>query len=109
MTGSPAIASKIPSKSDCCIGSSRSSAALPPGSSSARIISCTTRQPLVAEEHVLGAAEADALGAELARLRRVLGRVGVRAHLEPAEVVGPAEHGLEVLVDLRRDELAPRR
>ena len=38
------------------------------------------RQPLLGHEHVLGAAEADALGAELARLRRVLGRVGVRAH-----------------------------
>ena len=39
------------------------------------------REPLLAEEHVLGAAEADPLGAELARLRGVLGRVGVRAHL----------------------------
>ena len=38
---------------------------------SARIISCIDRQPLLAEEHVLGAAEADALGAELARPRRV--------------------------------------
>ena len=31
------------------------------------------RQPLLAEEHVLGPAEADPLGAELARLRGVLG------------------------------------
>ena len=37
-------------------------------------------QPLLAEEHVLGAAEADALRAELARLRRVVGVVGVRPH-----------------------------
>ena len=48
------------------------------------------REP-VAEEHVLGAAQADAFGAELARLLRVLGKVGVRAHLEAAQLVGPTE------------------
>ena len=42
MTGSPAIASKIPSKSDCCIGSSRSSAARRSLSPDAMIISRTT-------------------------------------------------------------------
>ncbi len=41
-------------------------------------------------EHVLRPAQADPLGAELARLARVLGRVGVRAHAEPAELVRPA-------------------
>ena len=46
-------------------------------------------EPLVAEEHVLGAAQADPLGAELARPDRILGRVGVRAHPEPADLVGP--------------------
>ena len=61
------------------------------------------REP-VAEEHVLGPAETDALGAELARARRVLRVVGVRAHLEAAQLVGPAEDRLEVLVDLRRHE-----
>jgi hypothetical protein len=54
------------------------------------IISCTTGKPVVAEEHVLGAAEADPLRAELARAHRVLGRVGVRAHLQLTNVVGPA-------------------
>ena len=39
------------------------------------------RQPVLGHEHVLRPAEADALGAELARLGRVLGRVRVRAHL----------------------------
>jgi len=53
---------------------------------------------------VLGAAEADALRAELPCLRRVLGIVGVRAHLEAAQVVGPVEDRLEVLVDRRRNE-----
>ena len=63
------------------------------------------RQPLVAEEHVLGAAEADPLGAELARADGVGGVVGVRADLEPSEAVGPAEDRLEVVVQLRRHEL----
>ena len=63
------------------------------------------REPVLGHEHVLGAAEADPLRAELPRLRRVLGRVGVRAHLQPAELVGPPEDRLEVLVDLRRDEV----
>ena len=55
-------------------------------------------------EHVLGAAQADARGAELARLARILGRVGVRAHAEPAQLVGPLEHALEVHRHLRLDE-----
>ena len=67
------------------------------------------RQALLRHEHVLGAAEADALGTELPRLGRVLGRVGVRPHAQPADVVGPAEQRLEALVDLRRDERRPRR
>ena len=75
-----------------------------PRSSAARIISCTIGQPVRRHEHVLGAAEADALGAELARLGGVLGRVGVRAHAQPAELVRPAEDRLEVLVDRGRDE-----
>ena len=61
-------------------------------------------EPLVAEEHVLGARQADALGAELTSARRVLGRVRVRPHVQAPRVVGPAENGLEVLVDLRRNE-----
>ena len=59
---------------------------------------------VLGHEHVLGPAQADALGAQLARLLRVLGRVGVGAHAEPAELVGPLEHALEVLVDLGVDE-----
>ena len=55
---------------------------------------------LLAEEHVLGAAQADALGAEVARLARVLGRVGVGPHAERAQLVRPAQHGVEVGVDL---------
>ncbi len=53
------------------------------------------REPLGVEEHVLGAAQADALGAIGAgpgRLDRVI-RVG--SHVEATEVVGPAEELLE--------------
>ena len=46
--------------------------------------------PVLAEEHVLGPAEADPLGAERPGLRRVLGGVGVGPHPEAAEVVRPA-------------------
>ena len=53
---------------------------------------------------MLGPAEADALGAELARLGGVLGRVRVRVDAQPAELVGPLQDRLEVVVDLRRDE-----
>ena len=66
-------------------------------------------QPLLAEEHVLGAAEADALRAELARLRGVLGVVGVRAHLQVPRLVGPLENRLEVGVDVRARRAARRR
>ena len=62
------------------------------------------RQPVGGHEHVLGPAEPDALGPELAGLRGILGRVGVRAHAQAPELVGPAEDRPEVLVDRRRDE-----
>ena len=45
---------------------------------------------LVVEEHVLGAAQADALGAEAARGPRVQRRVGVGAHAQAADRVDPA-------------------
>ena len=45
--------------------------------------------PLAVEEHVLGAAEADPLGAERAGLGGVRGRVGVGADLERPDLVGP--------------------
>ena len=58
----------------------------------------------VAEEHVLGAAEADALGAELARHVRVVRQVGVGAHLHAAELVGPPEDHVERPTRLGRDD-----
>ena len=55
---------------------------------------------VLAEEHVLRAAEADALGAELAGLGRVLGSVGVGAHAEAAGVVAPGHQAREVVGQL---------
>ena len=56
---------------------------------------------LAFEEHVLGAAQADALGAELASPLGVVRRVGVRADLHRAILVGPAHHGGEIAGQLR--------
>ena len=47
--------------------------------------------PVLGEEHVLGAAEADAVGAERASLLRIARNVGIGADAEvAAELVGPA-------------------
>ena len=56
------------------------------------------RQAVLAEEHVLGAAEADALGAEVAGDLGVLAGVGVGPHRELAlpDAVGPAEDDVEL-------------
>ena len=62
------------------------------------------REPVVGHEHVLGAAEPDPLGAELTRLCRVFGRVGVCPHAEPTKLVRPAQDRPEVLVDRGRNE-----
>ena len=60
------------------------------------------RQPVWRHEHVLGAAESDAFGAELTCLGRIGRRVRVRVHPEPANPVGPPEDRLEVLVQAWR-------
>ena len=59
---------------------------------------------------MLGAAEADAFGAELARALRVFGKVGVGAHLQAPVLVGPTEDRAEVAGGLGRDhrDLAER-
>ena len=59
------------------------------------------------EEHVLGAAEPDALGAELAGLARLARRVGVGAHAQRPRLVGPAHDGGEVARQLRLAHLHP--
>src|SRR5204863_7239793 len=56
-------------------------------------------QPVLTKEHVLGTAQADAFGTELAGLLGVVPRVGVGPHRELAlaNLVGPAEDGVELL------------
>ena len=51
--------------------------------------------PAVAEEHVLGAGEADALGTEVPGPRGVLGGVGVGPHAQPADLVGVREEAVD--------------
>ena len=95
VTGRPSIASKMPSKSERCSFSSSASAALLLGSVVGEDEPLHERQA-VAEEHVLGAAEADALGAEAPR--HLARRAGGRRWCAPCmrrKLVGPAEDGLE--------------
>ena len=54
-------------------------------------------QAVLAQEHVLGAAQADPLGAEVAGVGGVVAGVGVGPHgqLALADGVGPRQHGVE--------------
>ena len=63
-------------------------------------------EPVLGHEHVLGAAQADPLRAELARLRRVL-RACRRSRAPRRRRISSAqpEQALEVLVHLRSDEV----
>ena len=72
--------------------------------------------PVGVEEHMLGAAEPDAFGAEFARLGRVRRRVGIGADLHAPQAVGPLHQRAEVAGQLRLahlhralDDLAVRR
>ena len=59
------------------------------------------RQPVFAEEHVLGTAQADAARAERVGELGLIRQVRVRADAEAAHLVGPLEHLAEALVDVR--------
>jgi hypothetical protein len=50
----------------------------------------------VKSAHVLGAAEPDALGAELERDARVVGRIRIGAHAQHPHLIGPAHEGGEL-------------
>ncbi len=67
------------------------------------------RHAVGAEEHVLSAAEADALRAECDRLSGMLGRVGVGADAQLAELVGPRHERAEVAGDAWRARFRARR
>ncbi len=62
------------------------------------------RHPLLLHEHVLGAAEADALGPQLQGPAGIAGCIGVGAHAQPAGLIGPGEELLEFGRGLRVDE-----
>ena len=59
------------------------------------------------EEHVLGAAQADAFGAELARRGGIGRRVGIGADLQAAHFVGPAHQGAEIAGQFRLAHARP--
>src|SRR6185369_3088709 len=67
-------------------------------------------EALALAEHVLGAAQADALGAVASGLGGLLGLVGVGPDLHPPDLVGPGEDllelGLVLEASLDRRELA---
>ena len=109
VTGSPDMISKSSTKSSRCIGSSLASAARRPRSSSARIISRMATMRSLLEEHVLGAAQADAFGAEAAAPSRAsVGRLGIGAHLHAAHGVGPFHQRRELAGQLRLAASRPR-
>ena len=89
VTGSPSISRKMPTKSSRWNGRSLSSALSRAVRVGGEDHLAHGGDALVVEEHVLGAAEADALGAEVARGARVERRVGVGAHAQRAHLVGP--------------------
>ena len=93
-------------KSCRCSGSSASSAASTPASSSATI-SFSTSCAALAEEHVLGAAQPDALGAEAAGPGGVVRGVGVGADPQPAGAVGVGHDPGDRLGAGRRPSFSP--
>ena len=94
VAGSPSMASSRSVKSARCRGSRTSSAA---SRSSARVGEdhAFDEHPSRTQEHVLGPAQADPLGAHRAGARRVLDRVGVRSHSHAPYPVGGREQPVD--------------
>jgi len=57
--------------------------------------------PIFVEEHMLGAAKSDALGAEPERAARIRGRIGIGTNLELARGVGPLHQRFEFAGEFR--------
>ena len=126
-TGRPSMARKMPSKSPCWSASSwaiavskrattsdSSADRVSPAAARAlarvawwamRIAPRTISEPLALAEHVLGAAQADALGTVCPCPLGLLGLVGVGPDAHAPDLVGPAEDPLEVrlVLEARRD------
>ena len=98
-TGNPSIALNRPAKSERCIGSSFCSALRRDLLVARQNHRLHERQTIFREEHVLGAAEADALRAELPRDFGIARDIGIGAHAElAAELIGPAHELADVIV-----------
>ena len=83
-TGKPSMALNSPAKSERCIGSSFSSALRRDLLVARQNHGLHVRHAILGEEHVLGAAQADALGAEAAGRLGVARDIGVGADTERA-------------------------
>ena len=106
ITGSPSIAWKRPRKSARCSGTSSSRASAAFGDRVGHDHALHDRQPLGLEEHVLGAAQADALRAVLPGPLGVLRVVGVRADAQAPILVRPREqHGEPGVGDVRYERV----
>ena len=98
VTGLPSMASWIPSKSPCCMGSSQPRfLTLLHGVGADHLTDGGDAVAL--EEHMLGAAQADALSTQLTGLGGVVGGVGIGTHPQAAELIGPAHDAAEVAAD----------
>ena len=90
VTGRPSIARKMPSKSPRWMGSKlfqrRTAILLVVRKNHGAHV----RKTVLGEEHVLGTAQSDALGAKRARLFRVAGNVRVGPHADLAEMAPPS-------------------
>ena len=60
-------------------------------------------ESLIAKEHMLGAAEADAFSAKAARRLRIQRRVAISTHAQPPELVGPLHQLMKIRPKLRLD------
>ena len=96
VTGNPSMARKTPTKSAALHGQQF----LQRGAAVFLVVGenhgAHVRQAVLGEEHVLGAAQADAFGAERARLDGIARNVGIGANPHAAERLGPA-HELQQL------------
>ena len=101
VTGRPSMIVNSSTKSARCIGRSLSSAARRAGLVVGEDHLAHRDDAILLEEHVLGPAEADALGAEGERGPRVGRRLGIGADPHPPRLVGPLHQLAEVAGELR--------
>ena len=111
MTGRPSMASRISRKSAFWATRSSSRAAVLGLGGVGQDHAPHDREAILGQEHVLGPAQPDALGAEPAGVGRVGPVVGVGPHgqLALADLVGPLQDGVELGRRLGRGQRGPRR